>query len=59
MLDSIRAYPYGQLFRPDNFIYGERGAGNNFAKGYYNDGAELIDSLLDCVRREAENTDRL
>jgi len=31
-MDSIRAGPYGQLFRPDNFIFGQSGAGNNWAK---------------------------
>uniref|UniRef100_A0A915DRJ0 Tubulin beta chain n=1 Tax=Ditylenchus dipsaci TaxID=166011 RepID=A0A915DRJ0_9BILA len=32
-MDSIRAGPYGQLFRPDNFVFGQSGAGNNWAKG--------------------------
>lgn len=26
-MDSVRASPYGQLFRPDNFVYGQSGAG--------------------------------
>eukprot|EP00835_Amoeboradix_gromovi_P004788 NODE_397_length_9427_cov_0.309605.p3 type:complete len:317 gc:universal NODE_397_length_9427_cov_0.309605:380-1330(+) len=58
-MDSVRAGPYGQLFRPDNFIFGQSGAGNNWAKGYYTEGAELVDSVLDVVRKEAENTDCL
>ena len=32
------------------------GAGNNWAKGHYTEGAELIDSVLDVVRKEAEQT---
>ena len=32
-MDSVRCGPYGALFRPDNFIYGQSGAGNNWAKG--------------------------
>ena len=32
-MDSIRAGPLGGLFRPDNFIFGQSGAGNNWAKG--------------------------
>jgi hypothetical protein len=85
----------GQLFRPDNFVFGQTGAGNNWAKGHYTEvtgtvafhlpvfgfpvlffvfllfavlnsffmfsvlelfceGAELIDSVLDVVRKEAE-----
>ena len=32
-MDSVRAGPFGQLFRPDNFVFGQTGAGNNWAKG--------------------------
>jgi len=58
-MDSIRAGPYGQLFRPDNFVFGQSGAGNNWAKGYYTEGAELVDSVLDVVRKETEACDCL
>ena len=34
-----------------------KGAGNNWAKGHYTEGAELIDSVLDVVRKEAESCD--
>ena len=27
-MDSVRAGPFGQLFRPDNFVFGQTGAGN-------------------------------
>jgi tubulin beta len=58
-MDSVRAGPYGQIFRPDNFVFGQSGAGNNWAKGHYTEGAELIDSVLDVVRKEAESCDCL
>ncbi|KAL2547540.1 Tubulin beta-6 chain [Forsythia ovata] len=58
-MDSLRTGPYGQIFRPDNFVFGQNGAGNNWAKGHYTEGAELIDSVLDVVRKEAENCDCL
>ena len=32
-MDSVRAGPLGHLFRPDNFVFGQSGAGNNWAKG--------------------------
>jgi tubulin beta len=48
--------PYGQLFRPDNF-FGQAGAGKNWAKD--TEGAELIDSVLGVVRKEAESCDCL
>ncbi len=38
---------------------GQSGAGNNWAKGHYTEGAELIDQVLDVVRREAESCDCL
>ena len=58
-MDSVRSGPFGQIFRPDNFVFGQSGAGNNWAKGHYTEGAELIDSVLDVVRKEAENCDCL
>ena len=36
-----------------------RPTGNNWAKGHYTEGAELIDSVLDVVRKEAEGCDCL
>merc|ERR1711974_318797 len=54
-----RAGPFGQIFRPDNFVFGQSGAGNNWAKGHYTEGAELVDSVLDVVRKEAEGCDCL
>lgn len=37
-MDSVRSGPFGQLFRPDNFVFGQSGAGNNWAKGHYTEG---------------------
>merc|ERR1711997_677244 len=47
----------GTLFRPDNFVFGASGAGNNWAKGHYTEGAELIEEALDVIREETENCD--
>jgi tubulin beta len=58
-MDSIRGGEYGKLFRPDNFVHGQSGAGNNWAKGHYTEGAELVDSIMDVVRKEAEGCDML
>ena len=58
-MDAVRAGPFGNLFRPDNFVFGQSGAGNNWAKGHYTEGAELVDQVLDVVRREAEGCDCL
>uniref|UniRef100_A0A0N4ZUI9 Tubulin beta chain n=1 Tax=Parastrongyloides trichosuri TaxID=131310 RepID=A0A0N4ZUI9_PARTI len=58
-MDSIRSSTYGQLFRPDNFVFGQSGAGNNWAKGHYTEGAELVENVMDVVRKEAEGCDCL
>jgi len=58
-MDAIRAGPYGNLFRPDNFVFGQSGAGNNWAKGHYTEGAELVDSVMEVIRKEAESCDVL
>merc|ERR1711941_229575 len=47
----------GTLFKPDNFVFGASGAGNNWAKGHGTEGAELIEEALDVVRKEVENCD--
>merc|ERR1712212_986669 len=59
VVNNIKASPYGELFRPDNFVWGENGAGNSWAKGHYTEGAELVDNVMDVVRKEAEGCDLL
>lgn len=46
---------YKFLPKPANCIF----VGNNWAKGQYTEGAELVDSVMDCVRKEAEGCDCL
>ena len=79
-MDAVRSGAYGQMFRPDNFVFrkitlvdvvdvefvsikylflGQSGAGGNWAKGHYTEGAEMIDAVLDVVRKEAEGCDCL
>jgi tubulin beta len=59
VIDSVKASSHGKLFRPDSFVYGQSGAGNNWAKGHYTEGAEMVEQVLDVVRKEAENCDCL
>lgn len=58
-LNSVRSSMYGRLFNPDCFIVGRCGAGNNWARGHYTEGAELIDCVLDVTRRQVESCDCL
>lgn len=41
-MNYVRAGPFGQLLRPEKFVIGQTGAGINWAKVYYTEGAELI-----------------
>ncbi|EHB14937.1 Tubulin beta-6 chain [Heterocephalus glaber] len=43
--------------RLTRFVPGQMGAGNNWAKGHYTEGVELVDAVLDAVRRECEQCD--
>ncbi|XP_011313941.1 tubulin beta chain-like [Fopius arisanus] len=58
-MDAAKSGGYGRLFRPDNYVFGQSGAGNNWAKGHYTEGAELVDSVLDVIRKESEHCDCL
>lgn len=58
-MDSLRSAPFGKVFRPDNFVFGECGAGNNWAKGFYTNGCNLLEEVLDAVRKEAEGCDSI
>jgi tubulin beta len=58
-MDTIRNGKNGKLFRPDTFVSGQSGAGNNWAKGYYTEGAELVDQILETVRIQAEQCEML
>ncbi|KAI0314306.1 beta-tubulin 2 [Amylostereum chailletii] len=53
--NRIRSGPIGGLFRPDTWITGDGGAGNNWAKGC----AELVDSITETVRKQSESCDAL
>eukprot|EP01156_Anaeramoeba_ignava_P005962 Anaeramoba_ignava/a347392_979.p1 GENE.a347392_979~~a347392_979.p1 ORF type:complete len:475 (+),score=167.54 a347392_979:68-1492(+) len=59
VMDSIRGSKMGKLFKPDTMVYGQSGAGNNWAKGHYTEGAELIENVMEVIRKESENCDCL
>ena len=49
-VERLRAGPLGEIFRPDNCVFSQAGAGNNWARGHYSEGGEMIDSVTDIVR---------
>nr|AHV91031.1 beta-tubulin [Haplosporidium littoralis] len=50
---------YGNLYKPDNMVMGQTGAGNNWAKGHYTEGAELVGNVMEVIRKEAEASECL
>ena len=42
---------YRQLFHPEQLIIGKEDAANNYARGYDTIGKEIVDLVLDCIRK--------
>ncbi|KAK0470232.1 Tubulin/FtsZ, GTPase domain-containing protein, partial [Desarmillaria tabescens] len=60
VLDRVKSGKLGNLFRPDTFVSAEPGMGNNWAKGCSKFiGAELVDEILETIRRQLEACDAL
>ncbi|KAJ4935059.1 hypothetical protein JOQ06_007837 [Pogonophryne albipinna] len=51
VIDEIRSGTYRQLFHPEQMITGKEDAANNYARGHYTIGKELIEVVLDRVRK--------
>jgi len=49
----------GKLFNPDSFISSQNGAGNNWAKGYFSEGAEIVEDVMDQIRKSAEHCEAM
>ncbi|KAL0083764.1 Tubulin/FtsZ, GTPase domain-containing protein, partial [Phycomyces blakesleeanus] len=55
VVDEVRTGAYRQLFHPEQLITGKEDAANNYARGHYTVGKELVDSVLDRIRKLADN----
>merc|ERR1712062_716519 len=55
VIDEIRMGTYRQLFHPDQLCTGKEDAANNYARGHYTIGREMIEPCMDKIRRLAEN----
>ncbi|XP_016102329.1 tubulin alpha chain-like [Sinocyclocheilus grahami] len=51
VIDEVRTGTYRQLFHPEQLITGKEDAANNYARGHYTIGKEIIDLVLDRVRK--------
>ncbi|XP_072019287.1 tubulin alpha chain-like [Amphiura filiformis] len=54
VIDEVRTGTYRQLFHPEQLITGKEDAANNYARGHYTVGKELIDIVSDRIRKVAD-----
>merc|ERR1712096_267543 len=54
VVDEVRTGTYRQLFHPEQLITGKEDAANNYARGHYTIGKEIIDLVLDRTRKLAD-----
>ncbi|KAG6583075.1 Tubulin alpha chain [Phytophthora cinnamomi] len=52
--DEVRTGAYRQLYHPDQLISGKESAANNYARGHYTIGKEIVDHVLDRIRKLAD-----
>ncbi|PRP82787.1 tubulin alpha-7 chain [Planoprotostelium fungivorum] len=51
VVDEVRTGAYRQLFHPEYLISGKEDAANNYARGHYTVGKELVDVTVEKIRR--------
>ena len=54
-IDEVRTGTYRQLYHPEQLISGKEDAANNYARGHYTVGKEIVDLVLDRIRKLADN----
>ena len=55
VVDEVRTGTYRQLFHPEQLITGKEDAANNYARGHYTIGKEMIDITIEKLRKMAES----
>jgi tubulin/FtsZ family protein len=55
VVDEVRTGTYRQLFHPEQLITGKEDAANNYARGHYTIGKEIVDLVLDRIRKYVSN----
>uniref|UniRef100_G1P6V5 Tubulin alpha chain n=2 Tax=Myotis lucifugus TaxID=59463 RepID=G1P6V5_MYOLU len=54
VIDGIRTGKHRSLFHPEQLVSGKEDAANNYARGHYSLGSEIIDLVLERIRKLAE-----
>merc|ERR1719169_142224 len=56
VVDDIRTGEYSQMFHPEFLLNGKEDAANNFARGHYTVGKEILDQVNDRLRKLVDNS---
>jgi len=59
VLDDIRRGKFSGIFHPEFLVNGKEDAANNFARGHYTVGKELMDVVNDRVRKMVDNSENV
>lgn len=51
VIDEVRTGTYKHLFHPAQLITGREDSANNYARGHYTVGREIIDVVMERIRR--------
>ncbi|XP_044018088.1 tubulin alpha-8 chain-like isoform X2 [Aphidius gifuensis] len=54
VIDEVRTGTYRNLFHPEQLISGKEDAANNYARGHYSMGKDMIQLILDRIRKIAD-----
>ena len=52
--DEVRSGEYRQLYHPEQLITGKEDAANNYARGHYSTGREVLGPVMERVRKLAD-----
>merc|ERR1712060_825888 len=56
VVDDVRTGDYAQMFHPEFLLNGKEDAANNFARGHYTVGKEILDQVNDRLRKLVDNS---
>jgi len=56
VVDDVRTGAYAQMFHPEFLLNGKEDAANNFARGHYTVGKEILDQVNDRLRKLVDNS---
>jgi tubulin alpha len=54
VVDEVRVGTYRHLFHPEQLITGKEGAADNYARGHYTVGKDIVELALDRIRKLAD-----